>query len=178
MQIPEMTCGMERGDEAAFLRFHREYQPRLYRYIYVLLNGRADVALDVTQETLLRVIRYARRFDDDTAFWDWLACLARSAVADHGRKLTRWQRLLRVVWDRPPAESPAPRDDVSHLVERAMAQLSEDDRALLSSKYSGQTVRDLALLHGQTESALESRLVKLRARIRDQVLQWRRHESD
>lgn len=178
MHISEMTSGMSRGEEAAFDRFHQEYQPRIYRYLYVLLNAREDAVPDVTQETLLRVVRYARPFQCEQAFWDWLTCLARSAVADHGRQLNRWQKLMRMLWDRPPVMTAPPEEGISPLVEQAISLLNDEERALLTAKYSGQTVRDLALQWGESESAIESRLVRLRSRIREQVLQWRRHETE
>ena len=174
-----MTTGMARGDEDAYARFHREYQPRLYRYIYVLVRGRADAALDVTQDTLLRVIRHAREFHCEQVFWDWLTCLARSAATDHGRRSSRWIRRLRSLWSRPPTVPPTCAvEDVAPLVERALALLPEDDQALLTSKYTGRSVRELASERGLSEAAIESRLVRLRARIREQVLEWKHHDPE
>ncbi|MFP6855672.1 MAG: sigma factor [Roseibacillus sp.] len=45
---------------------------------------------DLLQETLLRAVRYMRVFHDEAALWSWLTVLARSAVADHGRRRSRW----------------------------------------------------------------------------------------
>ena len=179
MHITEMTTGMVRGDEDAYAVFHREYQPRVYRYIFVLLAGRLDETLDVTQETLLRVIRHVRPFSCEQVFWDWLTCLARSAAADHGRRTSRWARLLRILWSQPPAANTQPElEEITPFVERAIALLSTEDQSLLAAKYSGSSVRELAIERGLSEGAVESRLFRLRARIREQVLEWKRHESE
>jgi RNA polymerase sigma-70 factor (ECF subfamily) len=179
MQLHEITLGMTRGDETAYSLFHQEYHPRIYRYVYVLVSGRSDEALDITQETLLRVIRHIREFHSEEIFWDWLTCLARSAAQDHRRKSGRWARWLKQIWTPPPACPPrCPEVDVTQFVQRAVALLPEDDQILLAAKYSGRTTRELAHERGQTEGAIESRLVRLRARIREQVLEWRRHEAE
>ena len=179
MHISEMTTGMARGDEPAYAAFHREYQPRLYRYVYVLVGGKPDETLDVTQETLLRVIRHVRPFSDEQIFWDWLTCLARSAAADHGRRASRWARLVRTLWSPPPATTPTDlTPEITPLLQRAIALLPADDQALLAAKYGGRSVRDLAADGGLSEGAIESRLVRLRARIREQVLEWKRHEPE
>lgn len=179
MQLHEITLGMTRGDETAYSRFHQQYHARIYRYVYVLVSGRNDEALDITQETLLRVIRHIREFHSEDIFWDWLTCLARSAAEDQRRKSGRWNRWLRQLWTPPPAIPPrCPEVDVTSYVQRAVALLPADDQALLAAKYSGRTTRELALEQGQTEGAIESRLVRLRARIREQVLEWRRHEAE
>ena len=179
MQILEMTTGMARGDEPAYAAFHLEYQPRLYRYVYVLVGGQPDEALDVTQETLLRVIRHVRQFSSEQVFWDWLTCLARSAATDHGRRSSRWARLLRTLWSRPPRAIPTrPAEDVIPLLQRAISLLSADDQELLAGKYAGRSVRELASEAGLSEGAIESRLVRLRSRLREQVLEWKRHEPE
>ncbi len=67
---------------------------------------------------------------------------------------------------------------MTEFVQRSVALLPEDDQTLLAAKYSGRTTRELAQERGQTEGAIESRLVRLRARIREQVLEWRRHEAE
>ena len=179
MHIAEMTTGMTSGDEHAYAVFHREYQPRLYRYVYVLTGGRPDETLDVTQETLLRVIRHVRPFSCDQVFWDWLTCLARSASTDHGRRTSRWTRLLRTLWSQPPvAAAPSLTEEITPLLKRAIALLSPDDQSLLTARYAGRSVRELAVEQGLSEGAIESRLFRLRARIREQVLEWKRHEPE
>ena len=172
MHILEMTTGMARGDESAYAAFHRAYQSRLYRYVYVLVGGKPDEALDVTQETLLRVIRHVRLFHCEQVFWDWLTCLARIAATDHGRRSSRWARLLRTLWSQPPpVVPPRPDEDVIPQLQRAIALLPADDQTLLTAKYAGRSIRELAAETGLSEGAIESRLVRLRSRLREQVLE-------
>ena len=69
--VATLTFRMSKGDEEAFHEFHTQYFRRLFSYILVLTRGDEHAARDIAQETLLRVVRYVRRFEDDE-FWDWL----------------------------------------------------------------------------------------------------------
>src|SRR5215207_3847862 len=76
LSLAGLTRRMASGEEAAFEEFHAQFAPRLFRYLLVLHRGDEHAASDVLQETLVRVVRHARRFDEEGPFWDWLAKLA------------------------------------------------------------------------------------------------------
>src|ERR1051325_3867078 len=82
----DLTRRLAAGEEAAFREFHVAYFDRLLRYLLVVARGDEDAARDALQETFVRVVRHAKRFDCEDAFWSWLTLLARSAAADGGRK--------------------------------------------------------------------------------------------
>jgi RNA polymerase sigma-70 factor, ECF subfamily len=75
------------GDEAAFRTVYRQLQPRLVRYLRVLVGEDAD---DVASETWLQVARDLAGFEGD---WDdfrgWAATVARHRALDHLRSLRR-----------------------------------------------------------------------------------------
>jgi RNA polymerase sigma-70 factor, ECF subfamily len=75
------------GDEAAFRTVYRELQPRLARYLRVLVGDDAD---DVASETWLQIARdlptFAGGCDD---FRGWAATIARHRAMDHLRSLRR-----------------------------------------------------------------------------------------
>src|SRR5262245_54918402 len=89
-----LTAGLVMRHDEAFRDFHAAYFDRLLRYHLVLARGNEHSAHEALQETLLRVVRHARRFDDEEAFWSWLAVLARSAAVDGGRRRHRYWRLV------------------------------------------------------------------------------------
>ena len=170
---------MAKGDEEAFREFHSAYFGRLFRYVLVLMRGDEHAARDVAQETLLRVVRHVRCFEEEVAFWDWLACLARSAGADHGRRASRYRRLLDVFAQQPAELSePMPDGECPGALSKCLDELDENDRALLARKYEeGSSVRELAALHGVTEEAIESRLARTRRALREAVFRHLRHEN-
>ncbi|MEP6671940.1 MAG: sigma-70 family RNA polymerase sigma factor [Chthoniobacter sp.] len=170
--LATLTQRMAAGDEAAFAEWHGIYATRLFRYVLVLQRGDEHSAADVLQETLLRVARHIRRFDEEHAFWDWLAKLARSAAADQGRKRSRYLRFLDLFRAQPPAPAPPEREALAAALEAALAQLREADAALLRAKYDDDlSQRDLAARLAISEEALESRLRRAHAALRTRAFQ-------
>ncbi|HSI15218.1 MAG TPA: sigma-70 family RNA polymerase sigma factor [Chthoniobacter sp.] len=173
-----LTQRMTAGDEVAFAEWHGIYATRLFRYVLVLQRGDEHSAADVLQETLVRVARHIHRFDEERAFWDWLAKLARSAAADHGRRRSRYLRFLDLFRAQPPApaqperEAPLDLETLAAALETALAQLPEADAALLRAKYHDDlSQRDLAARLAISEEALESRLRRAHAALRTRAFQ-------
>jgi RNA polymerase sigma-70 factor (ECF subfamily) len=168
--ISALTRRMAAAEESAFRDFHAVYFARLFRYVIVLMRGDEHAARDVVQETLLRIVRHARPFDDEKHFWDWLALLARSAAADHGRRSSRYQRLLAAFGgqpDRQPEVAPDDEMNLDSVMDEALATLSGPERELLAQKYGeGMSVRELAGAGGVSEEAIESRLARARRTLR------------
>ncbi len=173
-----LTRRMARGEEEAFASFHQAFFQRLFRYVLVLTRGDEHGARDVTQETLLRVVRHVRVFEEETVFWAWLTCLARSAAADHGRRTSRYRRLLDAF--RPAAvnspEIPSGHDLEEAMV-RALARLPRAEAELLTSTYyERNSVRATAARLDLTEAAVESRLVRARKLLRQTIFHLLHHE--
>src|ERR1041384_4194657 len=131
--IRDLTRGLAAGDEEAFRQFHAAYFNRLLRYLFVATKGDEHAAREALQETMIRLVRYARRFDSEEAFWSWLTVLARSAAVDAGRKRQRYWRLLKsyaLFWLAP---EPAPADQyetdkyLNQLLEQGLQQLEPID---------------------------------------------------
>lgn len=166
---------MARGDESAFRTFFDLYFHRLLRYLLVMAHGDEDLAREALQLMLLRVARYVRKFDTEEAFWSWLAVLARSALVDEQRKasrylsfLTRWfeQKHSSTQFD-PPAE-----DRLAGCLTATLSALPEEDRDLITRKYfNGESVREIATALSFSEKAVESRLTRIRARLKNLILE-------
>jgi hypothetical protein len=65
--LSALTRRMAGGAEDAFREFHAAWFQRLFRYVFVLMRGNEAAACDVTQETLLRVVRHIRAFEGGTS---------------------------------------------------------------------------------------------------------------
>ncbi|MEK7950471.1 RNA polymerase sigma factor [Luteolibacter soli] len=157
-----LTAGLARGDDAAWREFFDAYEGRLMAYIRTCQAGNPEGVDDVYQETMLRVMRHARPFSDEAAFWSWLTVIARSAITDHWRKRSAWRRFLdRFVSDR--SRAPAERGRSDDGFERALAGMDDGMRKLLERKYDEKwSVRRLADAENVSEKVLEHRLAKAR----------------
>ncbi len=182
--ISALTTGLARGDEEAFRQFHDKYFDRLLRYQLVVTRGHETAARDALQETFLRVVRHARKFDDEKTFWSWLTVLARSAACDSGRKQQRYWNLLadyaRSLF--APASMDSEINDadlrLQKFLDESLNELGFDDRSLIEGKYLRcASVRELADETGLTEKAIESRLLRARRELRENILQKIRYEN-
>ena len=168
-----MTTRLQAGDEAAWVKFHGEYAPRLFRYLIVATGGREEAARDALQQTFLRSVRHMKVFSNEAVFWSWLTVLARSSLIDEHRKESRFQQFLtRWFGDRTAEQEPVVEQyDLVQCLKVELAALPEDERRLVEKKYSdGASTRTLAESMGATERAVESRLARIRQKLKAGIL--------
>ena len=175
--VAVLTRGMAAGDEAAFREFYAQFFDRLLRYHFVLARGNEQAARDALQETMTRVARRVRQFEDEEVFWSWLTVVARSAAIDQSRRRQRYWDLLKSYATSFFQRSAGAAEEhvdalLPELLERGLASLAADDRHLLDAKYlRGASQRELASQLGVTEKAIESRLLRLRRDLRRKLEQ-------
>jgi RNA polymerase sigma-70 factor, ECF subfamily len=91
------------GDEAALREVYRDVQPRLLRYLTVLVG--VDDAEDVASEAWAQGFRDLERFSGDAdGFRGWLTTIGRNRALDHLRRAQRRPQVdseLAEVLDRP-----------------------------------------------------------------------------
>jgi RNA polymerase sigma-70 factor, ECF subfamily len=163
-------AGIRDGEEAAFNAFYACYAGRLYRYLFAILPADEALVRDAFQEAMLRVVRYAKPMASEADAWRWLTRVGRSALYDLLRK--RRRRRAREA-NAPAALEP---DDAEARVDaalhRVLAELSAGDRDLLEAFYFQRVDQEtLAGRGGTTRKAIESRLARLRARVRERVIE-------
>lgn len=173
---------MATGDDAAWREFHDAYFARLRHYLLVVTRGDEEAADEALQVALLRAVRHIRRFDTEQAFWGWLTVLARSAASDERRKRSRYLGLLdRFLAGHPRPEPAAPVDADQRLSEalvRALQALPAEERSLVERKYLGKmSIHELATAAGETDKAVESRLGRIRRKLKAAILEELKHES-
>lgn len=178
-----LTSKMSRGDEAAFREFYALYFNRLLRYAMVVAKGQEEVAHEAVQLTFVRVAWHVRKFDSETAFWNWLAMIARNCVADEMRRRERYQSLLLRVFQRRPAVTDLKANEADEeflkLLEKEIAGLPADERTLIERKYcAGETASSLAAEWRMTEKAMESRLLRIRRKLKAAMLDQLKNETE
>jgi len=170
------------GDEAAYRNFHEAYVHRLSRYLLVITSGNEDAAREALQATLVRVVRHIKVFPDETQFWNWLTVLARTALADQRRKQRRYFSFLDRFTVHARTEAAVANDIAADarllaLLDRGLCALSQEDREVVERKYfNRQSVREIAEELQSTEKAIESRLTRVRRKLKETLLTELKHD--
>lgn len=168
-----LTTGLAKGDDPAWAQFHRDYGPAIFRQLLAATRGDHDLASEALQQTYLRVARHARPCDNERMFLAWLRLVTRTALSDCQRRRTSFGQLLSRRRDDPSGDATdtAADEKLQAALESALATLSEADRSLLEAKYfSGLSVRAIAERLELTPKAVESRLTRARAELRQTLL--------
>lgn len=174
---------MVAGDEQAYRLFYHAYFDRLSRYLLVVTSGNEDLMHEALQRTLMRVVRNIRVFSEEEIFWSWLTVLARSSVFDESRQRRRYFAFLDRFARQTKVESPAPQADsggehLRELLQRNLAALPSEDRQLLERKYfEHRSVDEIAGLEQVSSKAIESRLTRVRLKLKKAVLAALQHEA-
>ena len=167
----------------AYRLFYDEYFERLRRYLLVVTSGNEEAAREALQSALVRVAKHIRRFSTETEFWGWLTVLARTALFDQTRKRKRyWSFLERFTRHSQIEQAAEPQIDhdarLLMILEQNLATLPRDEKELLESKYiDGASVRKIADDFQTSEKAIESRLVRVRRKLKAALLESLKHES-
>jgi RNA polymerase sigma factor (sigma-70 family) len=182
LDVAALTRGMTEGDELAYRTFYDAYFNRLSRYLLVVTAGDEDAARDALQSALVGVVRHIKVFPCDIVFWSWLTVLARSALSDQTRKRRRYLAFLdRFTWH-SRAQQTAPDDPEADaklvtLLEISLGTLPLDERRLLEAKYfARRTVREVAEELDLSEKSVESRLVRIRRKLKTNILEGLKRE--
>ncbi|MFL6227328.1 MAG: sigma-70 family RNA polymerase sigma factor, partial [Pyrinomonadaceae bacterium] len=177
------------GDEAAFAELVRRYRNQITNYVYRLTND-YDAAVDLAQETFLRVYRAADRYQATYAFSTYIYRIATNLAISELRKRKR-HRLVSLTGffqsrdtfeeatelDPPDA---APLADVAMVegerrlaVARAIATLPEKYRVpLVLRDVEERSYEEIARIMAMSEGTVKSRISRARAFLRDKLEQY------
>jgi len=139
------------GDRAAFRAVVTAHQRKVFLLAYSMLRNRED-ALDVVQETFLRLFQKIETYTMGRDFPSWLLQIAKNLCIDHYRKNKGWrlEHEIRKSLDdldpaAPPDESHPERFDLRQAFSRALAGLGERQRLVFVLKhYNGFDYREIA----------------------------------
>ncbi len=181
--LAALTRRMAAGDETAYRTFHELYVDRLWRYLLVVAAGDEEAAREALQAALVRVVRHIKVLSDKAVFWSWLTVLARSALTDQKRKRWRYLAFLDRFTQHVQAEHETAAESENDpgllpLLDRCLSSLPAEERALIERKYfAPQSVRQIAQDLQTSEKAIESRLGRIRQKLKQIMLEQLKHEA-
>jgi RNA polymerase sigma-70 factor (ECF subfamily) len=167
------VAALKAGDRHAFERVFALHQPGLYRFLRRLCHHDA-VALELTQETWLRLAEEAPWLREDTVLRAWLFTVARNLYLSHRRwSLLDGSRLDELLaWRKGRADESTPEERAAvaqhqSLIERAFERLPLKYReALALVAGEGFEPTEAALVLGITPEAFRQRLSRAREQLK------------
>ncbi len=163
------------GDVSAFEQLLARHADRLFRFI-LRRTGDRQLAEDLFQEVLLRVVRRASSFQGQSKLTTWLYTIARNACIDAGRRAkhrnhARLDQPLRsddkggaTLLDRVADKGPSPADGVrdrrfKEALQGALDALPEEQRdVFIMRELQGLKFREIAVVMGVPENTVKSRM--------------------
>jgi RNA polymerase sigma-70 factor, ECF subfamily len=176
---------LREGDDLALNEIMDRWQGRLTAYL-IRFTGSEVVAVDLAQETFVRVYGNRFRYRPSGAFSTWLFAIASNLARHH----TRWQlRHPTISMDAPAgisgsflesaqADDPDPRKHLEQTeraaaVREAIAELKPDLReALILFTYEDMSHEQIATIQRCSTKAVETRLYRARAALRRKLARW------
>ena len=173
--IPALTAAVCRGDEAGMRVLYVRYRDRLTRYCLVVARGDEAAADEAVQAAFLKAVRSLRKLEDEPALWAWLARAARCSLVDAGRSRSRYRAVLEKfasLFAGPP-ETPEDAELLWHqALDSALESLDAGARLLIEARYfQHRPLAEVAMEQGTTDRAIESRLARIREKLRQSILQ-------
>ena len=165
----ELVARSVGGDSDSFNQLVVRWERPIYALAYRVI-GREEDARDVCQETFLRAFRALGGFRGQAKFSSWLYRITLNLCRDWIRRERRAPiveppegvDLIELAGEQSPTESVedlVSRRELGHAVARAMASLSEDQRAaIILKEYHGLTFQEVADLLGCPLSTVKTRL--------------------
>jgi RNA polymerase sigma-70 factor (ECF subfamily) len=133
---------VQAGDREAFMAVIRLYQRKVFVLAYSIVRDRED-ALDVVQETFLRLYQKAGRYQPGKSFQAWLLQMAKNISIDHYRK----HRKKRQEWEtatpleeipvaaRPAGEGDSAASDLRGAFARCVETLAERQKMVFVMRH-------------------------------------------
>jgi RNA polymerase sigma factor (sigma-70 family) len=166
-----LTRGIVAGDESAAAEFFNRYFDRLFRYLVVIARGNEELAREALSDAFIKAARHMKPMKSDQDIWRWLTRIARTSLIDHVRKGQR--RITIVFSDEPLPEPPArePADKLTDALNECLVELPREDREVIEGFYfEDQSQAALAAERNSTGKAVESKLARIRQKLRVALL--------
>ena len=170
----ELVRRVQGGNAGAFAELVRRYEQPVIHFCQRMVNSRED-AEDLAQEAFVRVYRHIAKLEPQAKFSTLLFGIARNLALNHLRDSGRRGRgRTDALEDHPlaadahgsPAKA-AERSETMGLIERGLARLSPDHRAvLLLRELQGMDYDGIAEVLGCRKGTVKSRIARAREQLR------------
>lgn len=173
----QIAARVATGDSVAAEELVRRHQAPVRGFLRAVCYDRSAID-DLAQETFLRAIKHAGRFDPKYPMRGWLLTIARRLSINHGQKQKRRRPAAGIERDQLQANADTgpsqrlERDEQQELtrdaIQQAMARLSEPQRAAIAMHYQqGLPLDQIAELLDMPVGTIKSHLHRGRQRMKE-----------
>ena len=175
---------LREGDDLALNEIMDRWQRRLTSYLLRAI-GNETVAVDLAQETFVRVYQSREKYQPTGEFSTWLFAIATNLLRQHFRWLKRHPTVsmdsVEPGCDDPPLSAHLPaedsnnveRDERARIVKDAVTALPPELReAVLLFEYEDLSHEQISKIAGCSKKAVETRLYRARALLREKLRHW------
>lgn len=175
MTDDELMARVAGGDESACRALVERWERPIFTFLVRMVRSQ-DEAMELAQETFLRMVRQAGRYRPSGQFRGWLfriaGNLARSRL--RRRKLVRWLPFDPEIHDRPAptggADESLEREETRSAVRAALDRLPDRQRqAVILRQYEELSYEEIAAAMGATVPAVESLLHRAMTALRKEL---------
>ena len=175
------------GDDLALNELMTRWQEPLVRFLYRYTASEQD-ALDLAQETFVRLYEHRAGFDGRGKFSTWLYTIAGNLCRNHARWKVRHPTVSMetqtsaqsdmTLGDQLPDKARTPAQDaagheLADAVRDAIQALPDDQRtATILFEYEDQSHAEIAVVLGCSPKAVETRLYRARQFLRERLTRW------
>ncbi len=158
----ELVAACQRGETEAFRELFESYKDKVYS-IALRYSGDRAVAMDIAQDTFLKLFSSIRDFRGDSSFETWIYRLVVNSCLDHKRKYWRLMPLADEILAslRSSGDSLAEvlRAELSARIRSAVDRLAPDLRIAIILRYTeGLSYAEIAEVLGCSAGTVASRL--------------------
>src|SRR6266540_3319838 len=159
----ELVEACQRGERDAFRALFDKHKDKVYS-IALRYAGDTTVAMDIAQDTFLKLFSSIRSFRHNSSFESWLYRLVVNSCFDQKRRTRRLMPLVDELLDvlQAPGESVLDevlRSELSSRVRSAVGSLPPDQRMVIVLRYTqGLSYEEIAGILGCSAGTIASRL--------------------
>jgi len=159
----EVIEGCQRGDEDAFRSLFESHKDKVYS-IALRYAGDQAAAMDIAQDTFVKLMARIGQFRGDSTFDSWLYRLVVNSCMDHRRRQKRWLPMVEEFFDtfrapQPTALQGLMQDEMQQQIQGVVANLAPEHRMVVVLRYTeGLSYEEIADVLQCSRGTVASRL--------------------
>jgi RNA polymerase sigma-70 factor (ECF subfamily) len=159
----DVIASCQRGDEDAFRELFESHKDKVYS-IALRYSGDHAAAMDISQDTFLKLMDRIGQFRGESSFDSWLYRLVVNSCLDHRRRQRRWMPVVDEFFDlfRAPGQTALQdllKDEKQQQVQNVVAHLSPEHKMIVVLRYTeGLSYEEIADLLQCSRGTVASRL--------------------